>query len=403
MTQFSFPWPETSNPQVGDGRKMTDAEFATFLQAVFGSGVIPVGNMLAVTAPGPNQLSVNTGCAIVGGRFVVNDATVNLAPASASAGSTRKDSVILEVDWTGGGSTGQYTVRVVTKEGSAGTYPSLTQTPNVLWQERLYNYDIDDAGVISNISDQRSYAAFNSRVLTAMCAPGLLSADTAGRELMASGYFNNATLLAKIVAGAFQADANTRALFADGIWTNAKLAPGVGPTIGDIKENAAATLGGSDGRRMVVGGVAYESWVHCDGGEPVNGVTIPDLRNKVLAGASMEHPAGSTGGADTIDLSHVHKPGTLAVPNHTAHTHGGGTLFWPHRHNYDLAHVTLQAGTDPRVKNIGSTYEISPWEGTTSATALAHGAITGSTGEAGSATQDNRQATVYVHRFIYVG
>ena len=233
MTQFSFPWADTDNgydPIVGDGRKITAEEFARLLLATFGSGVIPTGNRLAVTSPGANQISVNTGYAIVAGRFYPNDAVVSLTPASAGVGTTRQDSVILECDWTGGGETEQYTVRVVTKAGTAGAPPSMTQIESVLWQERLYDYTIDDAGIISGLTDQRVYSTFNTQVATAMLQ--------------------------------------------DAAVTAAKLAAGVGPVIGDLKENAAASLGGSDGRRMVVGGVAYESWVHCDGGAPVNGECV---------------------------------------------------------------------------------------------------------------------------------
>jgi len=256
MAQFSFSWPETSGPVVGDGRKITAEEWATLPLWMFGSGVVPLGNMLAVTTPGANQISVNTGAAVVRGRFFTNSAAVALAPASAGGGLTRQDSVILECDWDGSGTTGQYTVRVITKQGTAGAPPALTQTINVRWQDRLYNYVINDAGAISAITDVRAYTYFSTKVALAMLDDGILSADAPGRAKMAAGFlgaeatsraffaadffdaatvlakfgvdsFNNANLLRLILNGAFQNDAASRALFADAIWTRAKLADGL--------------------------------------------------------------------------------------------------------------------------------------------------------------------------------
>jgi hypothetical protein len=79
----------------------------------------------------------------------------------------------------------------------------------------------------------------NSKAVTVgTVAAGALSADAAGRAMIADGYFDAATVLAKFAAdafdnaqlidaikdGAFNADAATRALFDDGIWPLAKLA-----------------------------------------------------------------------------------------------------------------------------------------------------------------------------------
>ena len=79
----------------------------------------------------------------------------------------------------------------------------------------------------------------SNAVTTAKLAAGVLSADAAGRALVATGWLDvatalaafdtdsvaNAWLLKAIANGAFQADTNTRALFADEIWTEAKITP----------------------------------------------------------------------------------------------------------------------------------------------------------------------------------
>ena len=61
------------------------------------------------------------------------------------------------------------------------------------------------------------------------------------------------------------------------------------------------TFGGSDGRRAIMPGetVARENWILCDGGSDGKGGTVPDLRGRMIRGASDSEPAGSTGGSET--------------------------------------------------------------------------------------------------------
>ena len=91
------------------------------------------------------------------------------------------------------------------------------------------------------------------------------------------------------------------------------------------------TFGGSDGRRAIMPGEteAREDWILCDGGSDGKGGTVPDLRGRMILGASDEHEAGSTGGSKT----HTHSiSGTVGdttltvaqMPSHT-HTFGIGT------------------------------------------------------------------------------
>ena len=394
MAQFSWPWPDTSGAE-GDGRKITAEEFAALLAHSFSEGVLPTSNRLVVTSSGANTIDVATGEAIVRGRYYNNSAALALTPASAGAGTTRKDAVVLECDWGGTGSTDQYTVRAITIEGTAGAYPALTQTINVLWQHLLYHYTISDAGAITAITDCRT------------------PSEPLGSHVL-----------------------------------------------GELREVYAATLGGSDGRRLIEpSGMIHEEWVNCDGGAAVNGVTIPDLRDKVLAGVSAGHAAGTTGGADTASLAHTHTEGSLAAASHThgagsfaaanhthavgtiaagSHTHAAGTLKGPsHTHAVDIVSedltpivgdATLAAGAAETMSHThrvlgtsgvggtgsvtGSTAATTPaMSGATAATEPAVAgtsgatapAVSGTTASAGSATQDMRQATAYVYRFIYVG
>lgn len=60
-------------------------------------------------------------------------------------------------------------------------------------------------------------------------------------------------------------------------------------------------FGGSDGRHAIMPGETEprENWVLCDGGEDGHGGTVPDMRGRVVLGASEAHPAGSAGGSET--------------------------------------------------------------------------------------------------------
>lgn len=90
-------------------------------------------------------------------------------------------------------------------------------------------------------------------------------------------------------------------------------------------------FGGSDGRRAIMPGESTprENWVLCDGGSDGNGGTVPDLRGRMIIGASDAYKAGSTGGSakHSHSLSGTVGATTLTeaqMPSHT-HTFGIGT------------------------------------------------------------------------------
>ena len=85
------------------------------------------------------------------------------------------------------------------------------------------------------------------------------------------------------------------------------------------------TFGGSDGRRAIMPGEleARENWVICDGGSDGAGGIVPDLRGRMIMGASDARPAGSTGGSETHEhsLSGTVGATTLTVNQLAAHNH----------------------------------------------------------------------------------
>ena len=85
------------------------------------------------------------------------------------------------------------------------------------------------------------------------------------------------------------------------------------------------TFGGSDGRRAIMPGETEprENWVLCDGGEDGHGGTVPDMRGRVVLGASEAHPAGSAGGSETHEHGLAGTVGetTLSVAQIASHQH----------------------------------------------------------------------------------
>ena len=84
-------------------------------------------------------------------------------------------------------------------------------------------------------------------------------------------------------------------------------------------------FGGSDGRRAIMPGEskARENWIICDGGSDGKGGTVPDIRGRMILGASDEHEAGSTGGSETHTHSISGTVGetTLAEEQIASHKH----------------------------------------------------------------------------------
>lgn len=94
---------------------------------------------------------------------------------------------------------------------------------------------------------------------------------------------------------------------------------------GQIAPYYNVTFGGSDGRRPIFWGEteADEDYVLCDGGSDGAGGNVPDLRGRMILGASDAHPAGSTGGSETHahSLSGTVGSTTLTVEQLASHAH----------------------------------------------------------------------------------
>ncbi len=119
------------------------------------------------------------------------------------------------------------------------------------------------------------------------------------------------------------------------------------------------TFGGSDGRRAIMPGEteAREDWILCDGGSDGKGGTVPDLRGRMILGASDEHTAGSTGGSETHSHSISGTVGetTLTVAQLAKHSHS-------YRGNRETAQVAYDGSAMeyPEEFNTGTTGDSQP-------------------------------------------
>lgn len=343
ITNFSFYFPDTvSNPtmgapnaQVGDGRPYLAAEWCLIESLLWCKGQANRGvakgalNECAVTVLGANSLQVDTGLVVVngGGRVLVTAQT--LAPTSAPGGTTRKDSVIAEfaLDASGsGGAPAQYTVNVYTKAGTAGAPPAMTQTA-VIWQQRLYDYTIDDAGAITGLTDQRQYLR---------SATEQDHGDLAGLADDDHTQYYNAARHTKAVHDALNIDAET----VDGYHAADFLA---GVAVGFLGCTVlwGGAIGGSDGHRPIVGGVANEAW-HLANGETVNGVVTLDSRDRMPIGAGSTYAVNASGGAATANLAHTHTY-SAATSWDGSHTHGVSIITNPESSHTHPAGLTDSA------------------------------------------------------------
>ena len=163
MTEKSFDWTTSA---AGDGATTytrVDKQHIDNILASCGGGINGVApgylNQLGMFGTAANQVTIDTGGAIVDGKPYRNDATKNITiPSAVGGGNTRIDTIALECDWTA------QTVRLVRVAGvDAGspTPPTLTQTSGTLYQVRLWDVTVNTSGTITVTADRRDWARFS--------------------------------------------------------------------------------------------------------------------------------------------------------------------------------------------------------------------------------------------------
>lgn len=113
-------------------------------------------NELAGTVTGANTVRINTGVAMVDGRWYINDAAkdVNI-PSAIGAGNTRIDRIVLRCTNSG------YIVKITRIAGTDAAEPSppaITQNSGSVYDITLYQALVDTAGNVQ-LTDERVFAA----------------------------------------------------------------------------------------------------------------------------------------------------------------------------------------------------------------------------------------------------
>lgn len=185
MAEESWPWPGTT---VGDAGPYSDDDWDNMWETLYGSGVAPYNNRgvirnwlneLVVTTPGVNAVDVDTGAALVHGKFYRNTAVVNVVGIPSAAGGVghtwREDLICVRSSWIA------QTIRVYRHANPADEvgYPAPTQTDGTCWEIPLYAVRINAAGTITLITDLRDYLFVTELQREIQKRPMLTSASTA--------------------------------------------------------------------------------------------------------------------------------------------------------------------------------------------------------------------------------
>ena len=154
MAETSLPWADAVG---GDDGPYTDDEWSDMFRMLFTRDRTVEGilagylNELEVTGA-VTPVSVDTGFAIVDGKFYENDAAVNVVIPGPAA-NPRVDLIVLDKDFAA------QTVRIARHAGVEGAgVPATTQTDGVTWELVLAEVTVAVGGAIT-IVDKRNFAS----------------------------------------------------------------------------------------------------------------------------------------------------------------------------------------------------------------------------------------------------
>lgn len=173
MTEISRPWQgRTSQGALGDAGPYTAVQWAETWKTMIGTGaekanrgvIRGVENELEVTVNSPTakNVLVESGAALVQGRWYHNNGTETLAIDDNASGSTRIDTIILEADFTA------QMVRLDVLKGTPGAgLTALTQSLASIWQIPIAYITLASgftSVTTSMITDMREYANLPANV-----------------------------------------------------------------------------------------------------------------------------------------------------------------------------------------------------------------------------------------------
>ncbi len=184
MTETSFYWGGTTIGDATDSPYDND-EFSDIWRKLFQRDRATQGpidgyeNELVITNPSGLTIRMDTGAALVDGKFYENDAqidTILVAPAVL----TRIDRFVLRKSW------GSQTVRMIVIAGTEGAgVPGLTQTDGVTWDVPLAQVSITTGSVVTITSERE----FSRTPLADFSEGSLIHIETLVGRILSSAYF----------------------------------------------------------------------------------------------------------------------------------------------------------------------------------------------------------------------
>jgi hypothetical protein len=159
MSETSFPWAGTA---AGDHGPYSDAQWSDawrklFLKDRAKEGVLGgYANELAPANPSGQNIRIDTGAALVDGKFYEASASTDFTLSLPGSGLNRYDRIVLRKSWAA------QTVRLALLSGAEAVSPSvpaLTQSSGDTWEIPVCKAYITDAGAVT-LTDERSYCRF---------------------------------------------------------------------------------------------------------------------------------------------------------------------------------------------------------------------------------------------------
>ena len=165
MAEFSGLW--STGMGSGDSQasytQLQDSLRAQVIAACNGFEGVGPGylNSLAGTVTGANAVQIDTGGALVDGKYYNNSAAVSVnIPSAVGGGNTRIDRIVLRASWA------SYTVRIYRIAGTdavSPTAPAIVQTSGTTYDIKLYQALVNTSGTVIGafiISDMTLGGAF---------------------------------------------------------------------------------------------------------------------------------------------------------------------------------------------------------------------------------------------------
>lgn len=285
MTTLSGFWTTIASGPTGDQQvSYTQAQWsiaAKVMSACNGFEGIGAGylNSIVPAANGANTVSIGTGGAMVDGKWVNNDASVNVnIPSAVGGGNTRIDRIVLRASWAGFAVT---ITRIAGTDAASPTAPAIVQTPGTTYDIKICQVLVTTGGVVT-VTDERVFAG-------AMVA-GTVMIGAANTQPTPTALTGDVTVTSAGVT-AIGALKVTNGMLAANSVDSSKVVDG-----SIVSGDLSATAGITDGQ-LVNGKVANRQ-----GGSATNWSTS-GTNNYVPSASKIQCGAGQTNGSGTLTIT----------------------------------------------------------------------------------------------------